>query len=384
MTKTTIPFGQPWIGQEEREAVLQVLDQPVLTHGPQTHAFEEEFASFVGGGYAVATSSCMGALHLACWELGFGPGDDVIVPAQTHTATVHAIELMGARPVFVDCDPRTGNMTAEGIRMALTPFTKGIVLVHFLGIPCEMDGILSIAEKHGLKILEDCALAIGSIWKGIHVGLIGDAGAFSFYPAKHITTGEGGMLITKHRSLAELAVKRRGFGVDRTIAERKIPGVYDVTMLGLNYRMSEISAAIGRCQIKRIPEILARRQKNAHTLISLLEGLEGSSVLASTHPDAKETHYCLSLILPKSLREKRSAIILGLKEMEVGTSVYYPQPVPRMAYYREKYGYDASMYPEAETISDGSIALPVGPHLDESDMEHIADALLGMCRLISK
>jgi dTDP-4-amino-4,6-dideoxygalactose transaminase len=264
--------------------------------------------------------------------------------------------------------------------MALTPFTKGIVLVHFLGIPCEMDGILSIAEEHGLKILEDCALAIGSIWKGIHVGLIGDAGAFSFYPAKHITTGEGGMLITKHRSLAESAVKRRGFGVDRTIAERKIPGVYDVTMLGLNYRMSEISAAIGRCQINRIPEILARRQKNAHTLISLLEGLEGSSVLASTHPDANETHYCLSLILPKSLREKRSAIILGLKEMEVGTSVYYPQPVPRMAYYREKYGYDASIYPEAETISDGSIALPVGPHLDESDMDHIADALLATCR----
>jgi perosamine synthetase len=384
MHKITIPFGQPWIGQEERQAVLQVLDQPVLTHGPQTHAFEEEFVSFAGGGYAVATSSCMGALHLACWELGFGPGDDVIVPAQTHTATVHAIELMGSKPVFVDCDPRTGNMTAEGIRMALTPRTKGIVLVHFLGIPCEMDGILSLAEEHGLKILEDCALAIGSTWKGIHVGLIGDAGAFSFYPAKHITTGEGGMLITRHRNLAESAVKRRGFGVDRTISERKIPGVYDVTMLGLNYRMSEISAAIGRCQIKRIPAILALRQKNAHTLISLVEELEGSSVLASTHPDAKETHYCVSLILPKSLRSKRNAIMLGLKEMEIGTSVYYPQPVPRMAYYREKYGYDSSVYSQAETISDGSIALPVGPHLNDSDMEHIANTLLGICRVHSK
>jgi dTDP-4-amino-4,6-dideoxygalactose transaminase len=188
------------------------------------------------------------------------------------------------------------------------------------------------------------------------------------------------MLITRHRNLADSAVKRRGFGVDRTIAERKIPGVYDVTMLGLNYRMSEISAALGRCQIKRIPEILARRQKNALALISRLKELEGSSVLASGLPDARETHYCLSLVLPKSLREKRSAIILRLKGMEVGTSVYYPQPVPRMAYYSEKYGYDASLYPEAETISDGSIALPVGPHLDESDMDHIADALLATCR----
>lgn len=382
MNNKPIPFGEPWIGEEEKKAVLEVLDQPVLTHGPQTHAFEKEFSGFTGGGFAIATSSCMGALHLACWELGFGPGDDVIVPAQTHTATVHAVELMGARPVFVDCDPRSGNMTAEGIRAALTPSTKGIVLVHFLGIPCEMDGILAVAEEHGLKILEDCALAIGSTWKGTHVGLIGDAGAFSFYPAKHITTGEGGMLITRHRNLAESAVKRRGFGVDRTIAERKIPGVYDVTMLGLNYRMSEISAALGRCQIKRIPEILARRQRNALALIARLKDLEGSSVLASFLPEARETHYCLSLILPKPLRDKRSAIILRLKEMEVGTSVYYPQPVPRMAYYREKYGYDASLYPEAEAISDGSIALPVGPHLDESDMEHIAEALLATCRTV--
>jgi len=381
MTTSPIPFGQPWIGDEEKQAVLAVLDQPVLTHGPQTHAFEEEFAAFAGGGHAVATSSCMGALHLACWELGFGPGDDIIVPAQTHTATVHAVELMGARPVFVDCDPINGNMTAGAIRAALTSATKGIVLVHFLGIPCEMDGILAIAKEHNLKVLEDCALSIGSKWRGIHVGLLGDAGTFSFYPAKHITTGEGGMLITRHRELAESAVRRRGFGVDRTIAERKIPGVYDVTMLGLNYRMSEISAALGRCQIKRIPDILARRTRNAKALVSLLSGIEGATILASTIAEAKETHYCLSVILPEYLHSKRSAIILKMKEMGVGTSVYYPQPVPRMTYYMDKYGYDASLYIGAELISDGSIALPVGPHLDESHMARIADTLIAACNI---
>jgi perosamine synthetase len=383
MSKDPIPFGQPWIGDEEKAAVAGVLQSPVLTHGPETHAFEEEFAGFVGGGHAIATSSCMGALHLACWELGFGPGDDVLVPAQTHTATVHAVELMGARPVFVDCDPRTGNMTAEALRGALTPKTKGIVLVHFLGMPCEMDGILALAAEYGLKILEDCALAIGTRWNGTHVGLIGDAGAFSFYPAKHITTGEGGMLITRHKSLAESATRRRGFGVDRSIAERKIPGVYDVTMLGLNYRMSELNAALGRCQVRRIPEILARRAANFDRLAARLREVPGFRVLESLHPSATQTHYCLTVILPEKLRPQRDAIILRMKSDNVGTSVYYPQPVPRMSYYRQKYGHDAASFPEAERISDASIALPVGPHLNVAHMDRIAAALVVACQSLN-
>jgi len=383
MNKDSIPFGQPWIGEEEKAAVAAVLQGPVLTHGPETHAFEEEFSGFVGGGHAIATSSCMGALHLACWELGFGPGDDVLVPAQTHTATVHAVELMGARPVFVDCDPRTGNMTAEALRGALTPKTKGIVLVHFLGMPCEMDGILALATEYNLKILEDCALAIGTRWNGTHVGLLGDAGAFSFYPAKHITTGEGGMLLTRHKTLAESAVRRRGFGVDRSIAERKIPGVYDVTMLGLNYRMSELSAALGRCQIRRIPEILAKRAANFGRLAARLRELPDFHVLESPYPSATQTYYCLTVVLPEKLRPKRDEIILRMKAENVGTSVYYPQPVPRMSYYRGKYGYDASSYPEAEKISDASIALPVGPHLTVAQMDRIADALVVACQSLN-
>lgn len=379
MSKEEIPFGKPWIGDVEKSAVLSVLESPVLTHGPQTHGFEEEFAQFVGGGHAVATSSCMGALHLACWELGFGPGDDILVPAQTHTATVHAVELVGARPIFVDCDPRTGNITEEGLRNALTSKTKGIVLVHFLGVPCEMDGILKLANEHGLKVLEDSALAIGTRWKGSHVGLLGDAGAFSFYPAKHITTGEGGMLLTRHKSLAESATRRRGFGVDRSIAERKIPGVYDVTMLGLNYRMSELNAALGRCQIQRIPEILRIRAENFERLRENLKSVEGLEILESHHPDAIQTHYCLSAVLPPPLRGKREQIILRMKSENIGTSVYYPQPVPRMAYYRQKYGYAGSRFPEAEKISDGSIALPVGPHLGKSQMDRIAEVFSGIC-----
>ena len=384
MNPHAIDFGRPWIGTEEREAVLAVLDQPVLTHGPQTHAFEEEFAAFAGGGYAVATSSCMGALHLACWELGFGPGDDVLVPAQTHTATVHAVELVGARPVFVDCNPNTGNVTAEGLAAAITPATKGLVLVHFLGIPCEMEAIMALARERNLKVLEDCALAIGSRWQGVHVGLYGDAGAFSFYPAKHITTGEGGMLLTKHAGLAENARKRRGFGVDRTIAERTVPGIYDVTQLGLNYRMSELNAAIGRCQIRRVPEILTRRKQNFESLRNLLREWEGASVLDSSLPEAIVTHYCLSVILPPALRRLRNEFVLKLKEKKIGCSVYYPQPVPRLSYYRNKYGYDSVRYPAAELISDGSIALPVGPHLSSDEMALIGDGLRSISESFGK
>ncbi len=187
------------------------------------------------------------------------------------------------------------------------------------------------------------------------------------------------MLITRHKSLADSAVRRRGFGVDRSIAERKIPGVYDVTMLGLNYRMSELNAALGRCQIRRIPEILAKRAANFGRLAARLREVPGFRVLESLHPSATQTHYCLTVILPEELRAKRDAVILRMKSDNVGTSVYYPQPVPRMSYYRQKYGYDAASFSEAEKISDGSIALPVGPHLTLEDMDRIADALCAAC-----
>src|SRR5581483_10945820 len=165
-------------------------------------------------------SSGMAALHLSYIELGVGPGDEVIVPALTHTATAHAVEAVGAKPVFADCEIDTGNIDVSQLENLIGPKTKALSLVHFLGIPCEMDSIMKLAEKHRLKVVEDCALAIGTRYKGKHAGLFGDTGCFSFYPAKHITTGEGGMLLSKHPGLAERAHKTRGFGVDRNYTER--------------------------------------------------------------------------------------------------------------------------------------------------------------------
>jgi perosamine synthetase len=368
----SIPFGRPWITEEERSAVMEVLHGHILTHGPQCKAFETEFAAFVGdGAHCVTVSSGMAALHLAYLHFGIGAGDEVIVPAQTHVATVHAVEWVGARPVFVDCSPNTGNLTAEGIAAAVTRRTKAISVVHFLGIPCAMPEIMEVARQHGLKVVEDCALAVGAHYQGRHVGLFGDAGCFSFYPAKHMTTGEGGMFVTRHEEVAQGVAKLRAFGVDRSYAERTIPGMYDVPMLGLNYRMSEMQAALGRVQLGRIQEILARRRANFDALKRGLADIPGLTVLDSQLPEAQNSHYCLSLVLDKADRQQRDALVTQLNAVNIGTSIYYPHPVPRLAYYRGKYGYEAGRFTRAERISDQSIALPVGPHISGADLEFI-------------
>ncbi|WKZ36515.1 MAG: DegT/DnrJ/EryC1/StrS family aminotransferase [Anaerolineales bacterium] len=373
MTTRNLPFGKPWIGDEEKQAVLEVLSGDVLTHGPQSKAFEEEFAKYMGGGYCVSVSSGMAALHLSYLEMGIGAGDEVIVPAETHVATAHAVEMVGAKPVFLDCEPGTGNIDASKLESLITKKTKAISMVHFLGVPCDMDAIMKVADKHGLKVIEDCALAIGSRYKGTHVGLIGDTGCYSFYPVKHITTGDGGMFVTKHKEVAARVSKIRGFYVDKTFSERSIPGMYDTLGLGLNYRMSDINASIGRQQLKRMGVIRERREANFNALKSGLSKISGISILDSQSKDALSSFYCLSLVLEKPLDAKRIEIVKKLNAAGVGTSVYYPQPVPRMSYYQNKYGYNAADFAQAERISDQSIALPVGVHLTTDDMRYIAE-----------
>jgi dTDP-4-amino-4,6-dideoxygalactose transaminase len=382
MTRS-IPFGKPWIIDADRDAVMEVLRGDVLTHGPQGKAFEEEFAKFVGDeAYCISTSSGMAALHLTYLQLGIGAGDEVIVTAQTHTATAHAVEAVGAACVFVDCEGVTGNVDISQIEKKITSRTKAIALVHFLAIPCDMDAILSIANKHNLKVIEDCALAVGARYKGKHVGLFGDAGCFSFYPVKHITTGDGGMFITRHRSLAEKILKLRAFGVDRTFAERTVPGMYDVPTWGLNYRMSDINAALGRKQIERIDEILKRRRANFTHLKTALLKLSGVSVIDSNNTNTVSTHYCLSVVLEGELGKKRNSVISKLNQAGIGTSVMYPQPVPRMTYYQKKYGYRAEDFPQATRISDQSIALPVGPHVTTDDITYIANTFVEVLKEI--
>jgi dTDP-4-amino-4,6-dideoxygalactose transaminase len=369
----TIPFGRPWITEEDQQAVLTVLQSPVLTHGPQGQQFEADFARFLGEGCCcISVSSCMAALHLAYLQMKIGAGDEVIVPAQTHVATVHAVEWVGARPVFVDCDLYSGNIDVARIEAAVTPRTKAISLVHLLGMPCEMDEVLAIAERRGLKVIEDCAIALGTRYHGRHVGLFGEVGCFSFYPVKHITAGEGGMVVTRDPAVAQRINLLRAFGVDRGHGERVRPGQYDVVTLGLNYRMSELQAALGCSQLRRADEMLKQRRANFFALKSLLASLENIVVLDAPETERVNSHYCLSVLLTGKLAKRRDDLVEKLTQSGVGTSVYYPQPVPRMTYYRRKYGYCAESYPHAEALSDRSIALPVGPHLLPEDIEYIA------------
>ena len=373
----SIPFGRPWIDDSDRRAVAAVLDGPILAHGPEAAGFEQEFAAFVGdSASAVAVSSCAAALHLAYSALGVGPGDEVILPAQTHVATANTAEWAGATCVFVDCDPATGNVTAEAVRAAVTARTRAIAVVHFVGIPCDMPAIVDVAREHGLAVVEDCALAVGARLEGTHVGLFGDAGCFSFYPVKHITSAEGGMLVARDEALASRIAKLRAHGVDRSHAERAFPGMYDVPGIGLNYRMSELECALGRSQLGRIAEILARRRTNFETIAGALSAVDGVHVLDGPG----NSHYCLSVLLDESRAARREEMVGRLNAGGVGTSLYYPQPVPRMTYYREKYGYDPARYPGAEAISDRSIALPVGPHLTPDDAEYVAAAAVEALR----
>jgi len=345
-----IPFGKPVMGKEEQEAVMEVLQGPQLVHGPRAKKFEDDFATFIGGTNALSIASCTAGLHLAYVYLGIGPGDEVIIPAQTHVATAHSVEYTGAKPVFVDVESDTGNIDIEQIELAINTNTRAICVVHYLGLPVDMDKVNSLAKKHNLFVVEDAALALGAKYKGTHVGLLGDAGSFSFYPVKHITTAEGGMFVTRHVDVAEKVSRLKTFGYDKLLGERVVPGLYDVNMLGYNYRMNELEAALGIEQMKRIPDFLVKRRENDTQLRESLGSIDEITTLSQGDADYVHAHYCVIAILNDKIAGSRFDIIKSLRESGVGTSVYYPGPVPHLSYYKDKYNLGNHKYPNAERI----------------------------------
>jgi perosamine synthetase len=365
-----IPFGRPIIGEEERAAVEEVLLSPQLVHGPRTAAFERAFETMLGtDAHATSVSSCTAGLHLIYLHLGLGPGDEVIVPAETHVATAHAVEVTGARPVFVDCDP-SGNIDVQQIPAAITDRTRAICVVHYPGLPVDVAAVNAIAQPRNIFVVEDCALAIGASLDGVACGLLGDAGSFSFYPVKHMTTGEGGMVVSRHADVISSIASLKAFGYDRSPDARKVPGVYDIARLGVNYRMNEIGAAIGLVQLSKVQDFDAQRRTNAHALRSALQDVRRVTLLPDGDERRTHANYCLVAVLDQGCN--RNETLLRLKDRGIGTSVYYPVPLPLSKYYREKYGYSTDQFPNAQRISNSSIALPVGPHLTSDDMHTIA------------
>lgn len=363
------------LGADEIEAVTRVLSGIQLVHGPVAKAFEEAFAKRAGAACAVSVSSCTAGLHLSLFASGVGEGDEVIVPAMTHVATAHAVEFCGAKPVFVDVEPDTGNLDCAAAEAAVSKSTRAIMPVHYLGLPCDMDRVCNMAGSIGAVVVEDCALAVDATYDGRKAGTLGHVGCFSFYPVKHMTTLEGGMVTSNDRALADAIAKRKAFGYDRMLGERKVAGIYDVDVLGYNYRMNEAQAAVGLAQLARLDGFQKARAQNFAALKSALAEIDEVTVFEPRKAKAVSSHYCLNAVLPRDGRLERAAIVAELNANGIGTSVHYPRPVPAMRYYAERYGYDSRRFPVAEWLAEQTVSLPVGPHLGDGDPERIAIAL---------
>jgi perosamine synthetase len=304
MKKLMIPIAKPFLGEEEIEAVIKPLRSGWITQGPEVEAFENEFSEYVGAKYACAVSSCTSALHLALIGLGVGLGDEVITVSHSFIATANAIRYCGAKPVFIDIEAHTLNINPSALEAAISKKTKAILCVHQLGMPCNLRAILDVAKRNGLPVIEDAACAIGSQiyiddeWQKIgrpH----GDIACFSFHPRKILTTGEGGMLTTNNKRLSESFKKLRQHAM--SVPDTKRHSSSDVifeeyTELGFNYRMTDIQAAIGRAQLKKIPNIVHERRLLANNYEALLEGFYG--VEAPREPEWAQSNwqsYCVRL-----------------------------------------------------------------------------------------
>lgn len=375
MSESEIPFGKPMLDATERDLVDRVLSGSTLVHGPVTREFEEKFAERIGVNHAVSVSSCTAGLHLSLSAMGVGAGDEVIVPAMTHVATAHAVEYTGAKPIFADVCADSGNIKPGNLPDLINESTKVIMPVHYLGLPCDMDAIIRCCADRDISILEDCALAIDATFDGKKAGSFGAAGAFSFYPVKHMTTIEGGMVATDDATVADSIRKHRAFGYDRALGQRAKPGIYDVDSLGYNYRMNEVEAAVGLAQLSKLDRFQLSRAANYNRLYELLHEIAELTVFESTQGKSLSSHYCFNVTLPDNGSISRDQVVGELKASGIGSSVHYPRAVPLFSFYKQKYGYQEGQYPVAEWLAAQTISLPVGPHLPEDGPERIASAL---------
>jgi dTDP-4-amino-4,6-dideoxygalactose transaminase len=374
-----IKFGDPQVGVEELEYIKTIFDSKIFVHGPVTAEFEEKFKSNFGYEHALTVANCTAGLHLAHYSktkhlaVNDSSRFEVICTAMTHVATAHAIELVGLKPVFVDCNDFDGNVDVDLLEQAITGQTVGIAAMHFNGVPCDINRIMEIANRHDLYVVEDCAIALGASVDGKPVGSFGDAGVFSFHPVKQMTTGEGGMIVLNSPDFYESLKLERAFGVDRTFGERKQAGMYDVPLLGFNYRMAEIPAAMGVKQTEKFSKYEKIRKSNFEFLKNAFADITGLEVMGAEINEDR-AYYCL-IAKVEGDRENRDRIAATLKSKDIQTSVYYPHPVPRLAYYADKYGYSADKFKNAVDISDKSIAFSIGAHLSEADLLYVVSSL---------
>ena len=367
-----IPFGKPNLGKQEKININQVLNSPILTHGKISQKFEEKFKKKFNLNYATSVSSCTSALFLSYLAIGLKKGDEVLVPNQTHVSTISSCEIIGAKPVFIDSDSSSGNIDIDKIEKKLTSKTKAITVVHFLGKPVNMDKIIKIKKKYGLYLIEDCALSIGAKFKNKYVGSFGDFSCFSFYPTKHITTADGGMLCCKNKEFFKKVKLLKGFGVNKNFNERKIPGNYDVKLVGLNFRMDEIRSTLGLYQLDKLNHFIKIRKRNFNYLKKNLSNLNNIKILnTGCEKNFISSYYSICIILEGKLSSKRFEIIKKLNSIGIGTSIHYPKIVSDYFVFKKKYKLSKDKFKNSSKISYGSFNLPIGPHVSMENLKYI-------------
>lgn len=368
-----IPLAQPDIGEEEVRLVNEVLRSGWLSMGPKVEEFEEKFANYIGTKHAIAVNSGTSGLHLCMNAIGIKKDDEVITSPFSFIASSNCIMFEGGKPLFVDIDRDTLNLDAERIEAAITNNTKAILPVHVFGQPCNMDAIIDIAEDHDLAVIEDACEAIGAKYNGQKAGTFGDASVFAFYPNKQMTTGEGAMIVTDDDNIAKLCRSLRNQG--RSENEEWLNHV----RLGYNYRLDEMSCALGIGQLDRIDELLDKRAKVAEEYTRRLSALDG---ITTQYFDPKVKISWFVYVVQVSKEINRNAVMEYLKEHGVSCRPYFT-PIHLQPFYREMFGYKESDFPICEKVCDSTIALPFYGNMDENTIGQVCSVLkdsLGFCK----
>lgn len=381
MTETiatlSIPFHVAAVGEEEAQAAAEVIRSGWLTMGPRTFEFERQFAAYVGAKHAIAVCSCTAALHLALEALRIGPGDEVLVPTTTFTATAEVICYLGAKPVLVDVQPDSMNLDPNDAVRRITAKTRAIIPVHVAGAPCDMNAIFDLAEKHGLTVIEDAAHALPATYRGRRIGSLSKFTAFSFYATKTLTTGEGGMITTDDDMLAERMRIMRLHGIERDAWKRYSSDgswYYQVIEAGFKYNMTDIAAAIGLVQLGKCDAMQKARKAIAEKYSQAFQSQAG--LICPSHANDRESawHLYILRIDPERLKLGRDAFITELKKRNIGTSVHFI-PLHLQPFYQKTFGYRAGDLPEAERQFERCLSLPIWPGMSEPEAKSVIDAV---------
>jgi len=372
--KEFLPFHRPSFGPEEEKEIIDVLRSGWITKSKRTVEFEKRFAEYAGAKYAVGLNSCTAALHLSLVALGVGPGDEVITTPITFPATVNVIEHCGARPVFADVLPDDLNINPEEIRKKITPNTKAIMPVHFIGAPCAMDEIFSLADPRGIAVVEDAAHAVETVYQGKKIGgLKSLATCFSFYATKNITTGEGGMLTTNDPKIEEKVRILSLHGISRDAWKRYGPEGYrhwDILMPGYKYNMFDLQAGLGLCQLEKVGVFWKRRKQIVDRYHQAFSD-EPALKLLTCAPEHKPAYHLYVLVIrTEMLRADRDQIMNAVQAEGIGIGIHF-RSIPEHPYYRQKYGYQKGSLPIAEYASERVLSIPLFPAMTDPEVEDV-------------